>query len=39
MEEARRHLADLEPMGAVEALLAVTGFGESRGDDVNVTTL
>ena len=39
MEEARRHLADLEPKGAVEALLAVTAVAESRGDDGNVATL
>ena len=39
MEEARRHLADLEPKGAVEALLAVTAFAESRFDDGNVATL
>ena len=39
MEEARRRLADLEPMGAVEALLAVTEFAKSRGDDGNVETL
>ena len=39
MEEARRHLADLEPKGAVEALLAVTEFAKSRGDDGNVETL
>ena len=39
MEEARRHLADLEPKGAVEALLAVTAFAESRFDEGNVATL
>ena len=39
MEEARRHLADLEPEGAVEALLAVTAFAESRFDDGNTATL
>ena len=39
MEEALRHLADVEPMGAVEALLAVTEFAKSRGDDGNVETL
>ena len=39
MEEARRHLADLEPKGAVEARLAVTAFADSRVDDGNVATL
>ena len=39
MAEARRHLADLEPKGAVEALLAVTAFDKSRGDHGNVATL
>ena len=34
MEEARRHLADPEPEGAVEALLGVTAFAESRGDSI-----
>ena len=34
MEEARRHLADPEPKGAVEALLAVTAFAESHGESI-----
>ena len=34
MEEARRHLADPEPEGAVEALLGVTAFAESRGESI-----
>ena len=34
MEEARRHLADLEPKGAVETLLAVTALAESHGESI-----
>ena len=34
MEEARRHLADPEPKGAVGALLAVTAFAEIRGESI-----
>ena len=38
MEEAHLHLADREPKGAVDALLAITAFAESHGDDGNVAT-